>query len=382
MARDFGDLERSQRLKGIVLDEIISGGPMRFDRFMEHALYHPWYGYYAGWGRMSHAGDYLTAPEAHPAFGAFIARFARAAAAALGDADIVVVEQGAGTGALARGFLAFWRASWPGAPPRYVIVEPRPSARDRLAGAVPGVETVAGLDDVAPFTGVFLSNELPDAFPVRRFRAEEGGLREAFVDVRGAELVERWLPADADALTASGIGLRPGCEIETCPSLGPWIANVAARLERGFVLTMDYGYDAEAAGAYPCGTLAAHYRHTPHHDYLRRVGRQDLTAHVNWTALERFGSKAGLVALERTSQREFLTRWGWKEFGRWRLACGATDAELRRLDSLGDAGNGFGAFGALVQARGIAQEPRVEDAGVSNWANVSRGLDSPGGDGP
>jgi SAM-dependent MidA family methyltransferase len=107
-------------------------------------------------------------------------------------------------------------------------------------------------------------------------------------------------------------------------------------MERGYALTIDYGYAAGEATRFPRGTLLAHYRHATNEDFYERIGRQDLTAHVCWTAMERHGKAAGLATLSRRSQRDFLTEWGWKDYGRWLLAQpGATHERLDSVDRLG-----------------------------------------------
>jgi len=366
---------RSAALEEVIRAEIRSGGPMTFARFMDLALYHDDLGYYRAGRPMTRAGDFLTAPETHPVFGALLARFARAAVEALCSPQAHIVEQGAGTGVLARSITAYWRAAYPDTPLRYTIVEPHAPTRARLAEALPGVDCVSAIAEAAPLEGVFLSNELPDAFPVHRVRRRGGDLLEVFVAEAGGRLVEVEGPPSAPdlarAMAESGIALGENHEIEVCLELGPWIEGVASAVERGYVLTVDYGYEAEDAGRFPRGALLAHYRHTANEDYLERVGRQDLTAHVCWTALERLGDSAGLRTVERLGQREFLARWGWKDYGRWLLARpGATPRELDAVDRLGRPDDGLGRLGVLLQATGGVPVPRVEDAGEPAWEAV------------
>lgn len=375
MAYLHSETERSLALADEIRAEIRRGGPMTFARFMERALYHPTLGYYRG-GRapMTRRGDYLSAPETHPVFGALLARFARAASVALG-VPACVVEQGAGTGALARSFTAWWRAAYPDAPLRYVIVEPHGPTRDALGARLPGVALVPSLSDAGPFEGVYLSNELPDAFPIHRLRGRGGALVEVYVDIAEDAFTEVEGPVSAPEVAeeARSLGIAPsdGREIEVNPGLRPWMSGVAAALRRGYALTLDYGYDAADVARHPRGTLLAFYRHTAHEEFTRRVGRQDLTAHVCWTALERHGTAAGLRPLERATQRDFLTRWGWKDYGRWRMAQpGATHIELDAVDRLGRPQNGLGNLGALLQATAGLSAPDVAAAGPPHWQDV------------
>jgi SAM-dependent MidA family methyltransferase len=362
-------------LEDLIRAEIRERGPMPFARFMERALYEPGLGYYrARPTAPTREGDFLTAPECHPVFGALLARFCRAAQGMVSEAPFTVVEQGAGTGALAASFIGYWLNAWADAPPRYVIIEPDDAAADRLRQRLGTfVEVVASLDDVAPFSGVYPSNELPDAFPVRRLRRRKGDLVEVLVGLEGDCLVECEGPASPEAvrcLGIAGIRLDEGREIEVSPLLERWLAGVSAALQRGYVLTFDYGYEASEAGRFPRGTLLAHFRHSSNEEFLSRVGRQDLTAHVCWTALRRIGDRNGLAVLEKTSQRDFLTRWGWKDYGRTRLREGAGEPELDAIDRLGREEDGLGRLGVLTQAKGIAEMPRPEDAGAAAWGAV------------
>jgi SAM-dependent MidA family methyltransferase len=216
---------------------------------------------------------------------------------------------------------------------------------------------------MAPFTGLYLSNELPDAFPVHRVRNVGGSIREVFVDVRGETLCEiegePGTPSILQYLDDVGIALRDGAEIEVNLRLEPWLRDVGASLAKGQMLTIDYGYEAVEVERFPRGTALAHYRHAASEDFYQRIGMQDLTAHVCWTALERFGARAGLRMVERTTQRDFITRWGWKEMGREMLSQpGIRHGELEAFDRLGRLEDGLGGLGVLVMARGRRGEAR------------------------
>lgn len=332
---------------------------MTFARFMELALYHDPLGYYrATPDAMTRSGDFLTAPETHPAFGRLLARYAASLAREMQADDFTVVEQGAGTGALASSFIDAWRDEAADVPMRYVIVEPFGGARRNLAAKLGDAARVVGrIEEIAPFNGLFVSNELPDAFPVHRVRNARGAIREVYVGVRDGALVETEgdpsTPEICDYLLDSGIALHEGQEIEVNLCLEPWLTGIGSAMGSGRVLTVDYGYDASEVGRFPRGTLLANYRHATNEDFLLRIGMQDLTSHVCWTALERRGQRCGLSVVERTSQREFLTRWGWKDLGREMLAqSGITHAELDAFDRLGRIEDGLGGLGVVVMERG------------------------------
>jgi SAM-dependent MidA family methyltransferase len=305
--------------------EIARDGPITFARFMELALYDPDGGYYrsadAPPGR---EGDFLTAPEIHPIFGATLSRAVADAWEKLDRPDpFVLREVGAGTGALAVAVLEALAVDRPdlAAIVRYdpiEVDERRLTAIDNRLHAV-GFAT-ALLDPAAsgrPIDGVVVANEVLDALPIHRVIAADGELLERFVGSRDGAFVEvdgaPSTPRLAARLAAEGIALADGQEAEVCLALDPWIADVAAGLRRGLVLLIDYGYPA--AELYDPmrrhdGTLRAYVRHRVHDDPFIHVGRQDLTAHVDVTAVERAATAVGLEHLGTTTQSAYLIGLG------------------------------------------------------------------------
>jgi SAM-dependent MidA family methyltransferase len=305
--------------------EIARDGPITFARFMELALYDPDGGYYrsadAPPGR---EGDFLTAPEIHPIFGATLSRAVADAWEKLDRPDAFVLrEVGAGTGALAVAVLEALAADRPdlAAIVRYdpiEVDERRLTAIDNRLHAV-GFAT-ALLDPAAsgrPIDGVVVANEVLDALPTHRVIAADGELLERFVGSRDGAFVEvdgaPSTPRLAARLAAEGIALADGQEAEVCLALDPWIADVAAGLRRGLVLLIDYGYPA--AELYDPmrrhdGTLRAYLRHRVHDDPFIHGGRQDLTAHVDVTAVERAATAVGLEHLGTTTQSAYLIGLG------------------------------------------------------------------------
>jgi len=301
--------------------EIAASGPMTFARFMELALYDPEAGYYTrpdtgqGPGR---GGDLLTAPEGHPIFGWSIARFLEASWIALDRPDrFVIREHGSGTGALAAAILDGLRRS--GSPllaaAEYQAVDASPARRDALAALLAGAGLADRLrpPDDAPAPGAILANELLDALPVHRVEGGPGGaLRERFVVLAAngslaTELGDPSSPALAARLEAEGVRLRPGQPAEVCLAVDRWIGDAATTLERGELLLIDYGDDAASLYRPDRGsTLRAYHRHRVHDAPLVAIGRQDLTSHVDLTAVARAAEAAGLVAIGRTSQARFL----------------------------------------------------------------------------
>ena len=304
--------------------EITRDGPITFARFMERALYEAGLGYYRrerpGPGR---DGDFLTAPETHAIFGRAIARQLDEVWTRLDRPHpFVVREYGAGVGTLALAMLdglELEHSALLGAL-RYepIEVEPRRVATLQARVAAAGHAPIVGApaDPPATVTGVVLANEVLDALPVHRVEWRDGRLRELYVDWRdgGFREVEgeTSTPALEALLADEGVRLRNGQRAEISLTIEPWVANAAAGLERGILLLIDYGYPTpELYGPRRlAGTLMAYAGHRAHDDPFVNVGRQDLTAHVDLTAVERAAAAAGLDRLGVTTQAEFLVGLG------------------------------------------------------------------------
>lgn len=294
-----------------------SGGPIGFGRFMELTLYAPGLGYYsAGLRKFGSAGDFVTAPELSPLFARCVARTCAPVLAALsGD----LLELGAGSGVMAAELLA--ELDGLGAlPQRYLILERSADLRERqqqiLAQRAPELlGRVVWLDapPSAPFHGVILGNEVLDALPVERFQWRETGAEELAVSWGGEGFV--WLArppgrelGGAVAALAAEVGLGAGYVTELNLQVGPWLAGLADRLERGLMLLIDYGYPRREY-YHPervRGTLMCHYRQRAHDDPLILPGLQDITAHVDFTAVAEAALAAGLDVLGFATQAHYL----------------------------------------------------------------------------
>jgi SAM-dependent MidA family methyltransferase len=318
------DVGEDEALLERIRDEIRRDGPMPFARFMELALYDPDGGYYrAPAARPGRAGDFLTAPELHPIFGATLATGIVEVWERLGRPDpFVIREHGAGTGALAEAILGELAAA--DAPMlralRYqpVEVDPRRGAAFRAALTAAGFGSVVEPATTTAVDGIVLANEVLDALPVHRVRRRGAALRELAVDVdpNGA-LVEAEIDPTTTALgerlDAEGVHLVDGQTAEVGLAGDAWIAGAAEDLRRGLLLIIDYG--APATELFDPvrrkdGTLRAYVRHQVHADPYRHVGRQDLTAHVDVTAVERAAHAAGLTSVGVTTQAEALIGLG------------------------------------------------------------------------
>ncbi|MEP6639023.1 MAG: SAM-dependent methyltransferase, partial [Chloroflexota bacterium] len=306
--------------------EIERDGPMTFARFMDLALYDPTGGYYrAAAARPGREGDFLTAPEAHPIFGAALARAVADAWDRLDHPDpFVLREYGAGTGALAGAILAGIGRERPDlqAALRYQPIEVEPRRLDAIAERLEAAGRLAALDPPPepadrPITGLILGNEVLDALPTHRVVVRDGVLREVLVGWRDGAFVD--VEADPSTpdltarLVAEDVALVGGQRGEVCLAIDDWLADAATGLGRGVLLLIDYGYPARELydpARRRDGTLRAYLRHRVHDHPYRHVGRQDLTAHVDVTAVERAATTAGLGHLGTTTQAEFLVGLG------------------------------------------------------------------------
>jgi SAM-dependent MidA family methyltransferase len=298
-------------------------GAITFAEYMRECLYHPDYGYYSARETRRFA-DYYTSVDVHPIFGRLLARQLGEMWELLGrPAPFRVVEAGAGIGRLAKHVLDFAARElrdFYGAL-HYVAVEISPARRAaqaaELADHVRAGRTSSAAELPAEIpVGCLFSNELPDALPVHRVTREQGALREIYVGLDGEELCGRPSPPSTPALEeyfrAQGIELPEGQQAEAGLAACEWIEDVGRRLGRGFVVTVDYGHEARELynELHARGTLLAYQQHRASEDYFRAPGEQDLTAHVNFTALDLWGRRAGLVRTGRVSQAQFLLALG------------------------------------------------------------------------
>ena len=312
----------SRQLTARICEEAArTDGGMSFDRFMEMALYEPGLGYYSGAGRkFGPDGDFVTAPEISPLFSRCVAA---QAAEVLDRAGGVVLEFGAGSGVLAADMLGELEAR-AALPDEYLILEVSAELRHRqrqtLEARVPRlIERVRWLDRLPgqPLSGVVVANEVLDAFPVSRFRLQGGRVEMLAIACDAGALEAGWVPAHADlreavARVLETAALDSGAESEVRLRVGPWIEAVASRMSQGMVLLFDYGYPRRDY-YHPHrrhGTLQCHYRHRVHDDPLYLPGLQDITAHVDFTAVADAALDAGLAVAGFTSQARFLIGCG------------------------------------------------------------------------
>jgi SAM-dependent MidA family methyltransferase len=325
-----------------LLDILRRSGAVTFERYMALCLYHPEYGYYMrGHERTGPLGDYFTSPDLHPIFARLIARQAVEIWEMLGKtSSFAWVEMGPGRGWFARDFLEWARKQRPdfARALHYVIIEPSPEQRKRLRERiaedsfsaetpdamgqarnpplVPQVRVLPSLEVLEPMVGCFFANELVDAFPVSVVRRSGGRLKELYVTVQGTTLREKLGPISDPSIAAAvaryANDLEEGQRVEVNLNAGRWMRSVAEKLTRGFVITVDYGDLAERLYTpdRSRGTLLAYRRHIPSDDLFSAPGEQDLTSHVNFSALIDAAKGAGLDFTGFTTQERFLLAVG------------------------------------------------------------------------
>jgi SAM-dependent MidA family methyltransferase len=337
-----------ERLVERIRDELRDGGgALPFSRYMELCLYSPGLGYYsAGLQKFGVDGDFVTAPEISPLFGRCLARCCASVLQACGGGD--VLEIGAGSGQLAVDLLAGLQ-ELDCLPRRYRILERSADLRDRqqalIAAARPGLANRVEWLDEPPadgFRGIVLANEVLDAMPVERLRWDGGAVTRLCVRETGDRF--DWTDCEADCPQLSDImaplcreyGLAPGYVTEVSMLLPAWLQGIAVALEQGMLLLADYGYPRREY-YHPQrnhGTLMCHYRHHTHDDPFLWPGLQDLTTHVDFTAVAEAASAAGLEVAGYTTQAAFL------------LDCGLEDL----LQAQGEPGSS-GYLGAVQQVK-------------------------------
>ncbi|MEK7207228.1 MAG: SAM-dependent methyltransferase [Pseudomonadota bacterium] len=317
----------SDKLVRHIVEEITaSGGKISFARFMELALYAPGLGYYvAGKYKFGAQGDFVTAPELGSLFARCLAHQCQTILKNMDSGDVQgrtsaagdrmseaadILEVGAGSGVLAADLLLALEAA-DALPERYFILELSADLCERqaemlLQKAPHLVDRVHWLDALPDsFRGIVLANELLDATPVERFRVTESGINQIHVAWEDGRFVWQEQPIEAAIQLPT---LPVGYVSEINLHAEAWVRSLGDILTQGVILLIDYGFP-RAEFYHPQrsqGTLMCHYRHRAHDDPLLLVGLQDITAHVDFTAMAEAGTDAGLSLLGYTSQAAFL----------------------------------------------------------------------------
>lgn len=297
-------MTKNEQLKLIIIERIMSEGRITFRDFMDMALYHPDLGYYmTGETRTGKAGDFVTSPTTSKMFGDFIGRFLKHTWEVLGKGKFTIVEMGAERGLLVADIKEYLSEKEPG---MFVNTE---------YFAVEHGDTLPDVD-----SGCFFSNELVDAFPVHRVQVGRGGhLKEVYVTYKNGkfnEILDKPSTPGLEAyLKELEVKVPAGFKTEINLDAVDWIDRIGGHLKHGSLLTIDYGYESkELYQPYRAqGTLLGYKNHQVVDNPYTDIGNQDLTSHVNFSALMHWGEKAGFKTTLFTDQSHFLISQGFED---------------------------------------------------------------------
>ncbi len=364
------------RLENAIRERIKKDGPITFDAFMEMALYYPGLGYYtSAETEIGRRGDFYTSPHLHPIFGSMLGRQAEEMWEIIGrPGEFHIVEAGPGRGWLARDVLDYLSGKDLYRRLVYTLVELNPLMRERQSELLKEhsqrVTWTSGIRNMS-LTGIILSNELFDALPVHLVEINDE-LREIYISLEGDKLVETQGPPSSPALAAyfDEFGITPSRNFRTEINLRArdWLEDASAALREGFIVTIDYGYSAQELYSpdRDRGTLLCYYRHTVNEEPLERIGKQDMTSHVNFSALKRWGETLGLKSLGFARQGPYLVSLGIDEII-MELAESSTDyeKEISKIKGL-IMSEGFGdTHKVMIQYRGRS-DPALRGFTMSN----------------
>jgi len=312
-------------LAEVVKNKIQKEGAISFRDFMEMALYYPQLGYYSSVSdKIGKDGDFYTSPYMTDVFGHVIAKQLEEMWQLAGKTDFAIVEYGAGMGSLCIDILkqlknnkAFYKKL------KYCIIEKSEAMRLKEQDAInknsisEKVYWYNSIDEIPPFTGCVIANEVVDNFSVHKIVMSENGMMEVFVDHKNG-FVEVLKPAPdvlKDYFRDLKVELPTGFCTEVNLQAIEWIKNISSSLEKGFVLTIDYGYPSAELyqSDHRMGTIVCYNKHTVNDLPYKNIGEQDITAHVNFSALNLWGIKNGLTHCGFTNQSQFLLSLGLAE---------------------------------------------------------------------
>ena len=304
-------------LKQIIAERIRREGAISFRDFMEMALYYPEYGYYTSADtEIGCRGDFYTSSHVHPVFGALIGRQIAEMWEVMGKPDSFhIIEMGAGRGFLAHDMLSYLRETEFFDALTYVIVEINPHIKkkqeEQLSGFNKKTQWVSSLTQISPVIGCVFSNELLDAFPVHLISSKGGRINEIYVNIENDEFYEVYKecrPEVINYLSEFGITLPPDYRSEVNLDIKDWLKDAAITLREGFIFTIDYGYPTADyySPSRTRGTLLCYYRHQVNDNLYQQVGEQDISAHVNFSAVNKWGEEYGFEPVGFSSQGTFL----------------------------------------------------------------------------
>lgn len=379
----------NKTLHHLIRDRVLQSPQQRitFADYMNLALYHPEKGYYSGGNiEIGSQGDFFTASSLGSDFGELLAeQFAQTWEILGRPHPFTILEMGAGQGQCASDILQHLQTHYPElyAIARYIIIEQSPALIERQqkhlqqwlkAGLNIQWKTWSEIE-AESIVGCCFSNELIDAFPVHQVVVVDGTLKEVYVTISEEKFMEV-----IDELSTSKlqdyfdlIGIKicsspypNGYRTEVNLAALEWLETVANKLKRGYLLTIDYGYPAHRYynPRRDRGTLQCYYQHRRHNNPYVNIGQQDITAHVDFTALERHGERWGLNNIGSTQQAMFLMALGLgnrlAELSGGKLGIQQTLNRRDALHQLIDP-NGLGGFNVLTQSKGLTESEAQQE---------------------
>ena len=298
---------------------------MTFEQFMSMALYDTYFGYYnTESGKIGREGDFYTSSHLHPVFGAIMGRQIQEMWDLMGQPEnFRIVEMGGGAGYFCKDLLDSLRSTDFFRAFKYTIIERSPAMRNKQQGLLSEfsgkIEWLSSLSECGGITGCIFSNELLDAFPVHLVRMEDE-LKEIYLDfdegkgfmeIAGDLSNDEILPYFRDF----SIEIRKGYTTEINLRIRDWLREINEVLERGFILTIDYGYPAwdYYSEDRDRGTILCYHRHQMNETPYLNIGEQDITAHVNYSAVKKWGEDIGIKTAGFCGQGVFMVSLGIDE---------------------------------------------------------------------
>jgi SAM-dependent MidA family methyltransferase len=314
-------LSGKKELIDIVLNDIKKRGGISFKDFMDYALYYPSLGYYTcDKEKIGGYGDFFTSSELDPVFGQLLAKqFNEIYLNYFKGKKIKLVELGSGKGVLAFDILNEIKTNYPEFYENleFISVEKSPFHIQHQQKVLNGfnVKWLESIEDLEDIEGIVYSNELFDALPVHLIKKKNGKIYEIYLNEKDGEIVEELREISEDVLTyikELKIDIPEGMTTEVNLLAKDLIQTIGQKLKKGFVFTVDYGYPSkELYKPYRMkGTLLCYYKHTYNENFYENIGFQDITSHVNFSALVYYGKKAGLEFTGFTDQAHFLINLG------------------------------------------------------------------------
>ncbi len=317
-------LTGKEELIKIIKDRIRKEGSISFRDFMDMALYYPELGYYTSpKEKIGGYGDFFTASELDRAFGELLGKQFVEIYNKLGEKPFQIVEIGAGKGYLAHDILKYLRENHSDVykNTQYILIEKSPYHIQIQKEILKDFDVVRWVQDIIDFEdesikGVVFSNELFDSFPVHLIRKIGGKIYEVYITLEDEENIKEVLKEPHEEILKYikelNIHIPEGMQTEINLDAKDYIQKIGKKLKKGYVITIDYGYpSAELYKYYRMrGTLLCYYKHQYSENFYENVGMQDITSHVNFSALSYYGKLAGLETTGFTDQAHFLTNLG------------------------------------------------------------------------